>query len=129
MTKLTGGCLCGAIRYECSAQPVWSGNCHCRDCQKLSGGGYTAILFVPDDSVFITGDVQYFDKNGDSGHQVRRGFCPTCGTQIFGKLEVAPGILGIRAGSLDNPELYQPTMDIYTSSANSWDFMNPDLPN
>jgi hypothetical protein len=128
MSKFTGGCLCNSVRYECSAEPVWSGNCHCRDCQRLSGGGYVSTFFVPEDSVIITGVVKYYDKEGDSGHRVRRAFCPTCGSQIFGKPEIVPGVLGIRAGSLDNPELYHPTMDIYTASAQHWDFMNPDLP-
>ncbi len=128
MSEFKGGCLCGAVRYECSAEPVWSGNCHCRDCQRISGGGYVSTFFVPENSVTITGEVKYFDKNGDSGHRVRRGFCPTCGSQVFGKPEMVPGVLGIRAGSLDNPELYHPTIDIYTASAQPWDFMNPDLP-
>lgn len=127
MSEFKGGCLCGAIRYECSAEPVFSGNCHCRDCQRISGGGYVSTFFVPEDSVTITGEVKYYDKNGDSGHRVRRGFCPACGSQVFGKPEIVPGVLGIRAGSLDNPELYHPTMDIYTASAQPWDFMNPDL--
>lgn len=128
MSEFKGGCLCGAVRYECSAEPVWSGNCHCRDCQRISGGGYASTLFVPEDTVAITGEVSYFDKNGDSGHRVRRGFCPTYGSQVFGKPDILPGVLGIRAGSLDNPALYHPTMDIYTASTQSWDFMNPDLP-
>jgi len=127
-TLRTGGCLCGAVRYECSAEPVFSGNCHCRDCQRISGSGYVSTFFVPESSVTITGEVKYFDKNGDSGHLVRRGFCPSCGSQVFGKPEIVAGVLGGRAGSLDNPELYHPTMDIYTASAQSWDFMNPDLP-
>lgn len=127
-TLRTGGCLCGALRYECSAEPVWSGNCHCRDCQRIGGGGYISTFFVPENSVAITGEVKYFDKNGDSGHRVRRGFCPNCGSQVFGKPEMIPGVLGIRAGSLDNPALFHPTMDVYTASAQPWDFMNPDLP-
>lgn len=128
MSEFKGGCLCGAVRYECSAEPVFSGNCHCRDCQRISGSGYVSTFFVPEDSVTITGEVKYYDKNGDSGHLVRRGFCPACGSQVFGKPEIVAGVLGIRAGSLDNPELYHPTMDIYTASAQPWDFMNPGLP-
>ncbi|CAG1023108.1 S-(hydroxymethyl)glutathione synthase [Patescibacteria group bacterium] len=128
LTLRSGGCLCGAVRYECSAEPVFSANCHCRDCQKLSGGAYIATFFVTENSVTITGEVQYFDKLGDSGHWVKRGFCPNCGSQVFGKPEVVTAMLGIRAGSLDNPALYQPQMDIYAASAQPWDFMNPDLP-
>jgi hypothetical protein len=128
MTTLTGGCLCGAIRYETSASPVFSGNCHCRDCQQISGSAYMPMIFVPEASVTISGEVSYFVKTGDSGKQVTRGFCPTCGSQLFGKPEIVPGVLAIRAGSLDNPALYQPQMDIYVASAQPWDVMNPDLP-
>lgn len=127
-TLRTGGCLCGGVRYECSVEPVFSANCHCRDCQQLSGGAYMPSLFVPEVTITISGEVSYFVKNGDSGHQVTRGFCPVCGSQLFGKPEIAPGMLAIRAGTLDNPAYYQPQMDIYVASTQPWDVMNPDLP-
>jgi hypothetical protein len=123
----TGGCLCGQIRYECSAEPVFGGNCHCRDCQKTSGSAYSPVIFVPSSAVKISGDVKYFESDGDSGHSVSRGFCPNCGSQLFGRPEMAPGMMGIRAGSLDDPTWFNPVMDIYTASAQPWDFMNPDL--
>lgn len=125
---LTGGCLCGATRYECSAEPVIAGNCHCRDCQRASGSGYSPTFFVPIDAVTITGDVTYFTLKGDSGHNVSRGFCPTCGSQVLGKVELMPGLLAIRAGSLDDPGLYQPGIDLYTARAQAWDVMAPNLP-
>lgn len=67
-------------------------------------------------------------QDAEKSNLVRRCFCPICESQVFGKPEILPNVLGIRAGSLDNPGLYQPMMDIYTSSARHWDFMNPDLP-
>lgn len=127
-TLLKGGCICGAIRYECTAEAVFSGNCHCRDCQQTSGGGFSPTFFVPSDAVKITGEVKYHAVKGGSGHDVNRGFCPTCGSHVFGKPAVVAGMIGIRAGSLDDPGMYRPSMDIFTASAQSWVFMDPDLP-
>ena len=129
MLKLiTGGCLCGKVKYTFSAKPIFSGNCHCRDCQKSSGSAYTPALFVPENAVNISGHVQYYATKADSGRRVSRGFCPNCGSQLFSQLELLPDMLGIRAGSLDNPDEYKPNMDIFTASAACWDVMNPDLP-
>ena len=129
MSKLiSGGCLCGKVRYECVGDSVFSGNCHCRDCQKSSGAGYVPAMMFPIDNVKITGELKYYDKNGDSGRFVKRGFCPNCGSQLFAILEVVPGMLGIRAGTLDNPSDFKPALDMYTSSAAAWDSMNESLP-
>jgi hypothetical protein len=83
---------------------------------------------VPRSTVTITGSVQYYDVTGESGNVVSRGFCPTCGSRLFGKPAILPDLLGIRAGSLDDPSEYRPGMDIYTTSAQPWDCMNPELP-
>ncbi len=55
MTNLTGGCLCGAVRYECAAEPLFIGNCHCRDCQRSTGSAYVPALAVPARALKITG--------------------------------------------------------------------------
>lgn len=127
-TMLIGGCLCGAVRYQTATAPVMAGNCHCRDCQRTSGSGYSPTFFVPGAAVTITGQVNYFESKGDSGHTVSRGFCPNCGSQLFGKVELMPGLLAIRAGTLDDPALYKPALDLYTSRAPHWDAMDADLP-
>ncbi|NJK52383.1 MAG: GFA family protein [Leptolyngbyaceae cyanobacterium SU_3_3] len=126
-TPFTGGCLCGAIRYECSAEPVVMGNCHCRDCQRATGTAFAAGMLVPRNAVTIRGDVKYYDVVGDSGGIVSRGFCPICGSRLFSKPPI-PELIGIMAGSLDDPSGFQPGMDLYTASAQLWDYMNPDLP-
>ncbi|AVH63739.1 MULTISPECIES: GFA family protein [unclassified Nostoc] len=123
----TGGCLCGNIRYECSAEPIVMGNCHCRDCQRATGSAFASALLIPRAAVTIAGEVKYYEVIGDSGATVGRGFCPNCGSRLFSKppnLE----LIGILAGSLDDPSWFQPGMDFYTASAQPWDYMNPDLP-
>lgn len=85
-------------------------------------------FFVPSAAVALTGDVKYFDIKGDSDHNVTRGFCAICGSQIFGKIELMPGLLAISAGSLDNPAMFKPSIDLCTFCAQHCDFMLPDLP-
>ena len=55
--QLSGGCLCGSVRYECSTQPVIEGNCHCRDCQKSSGSAFAPTFFVPENSISRTAEL------------------------------------------------------------------------
>ena len=127
-TSFTGGCICRAVRYECYAEPLMTANCHCRDCQKASGGAFVSALAVPKSALKITGDVKYYDTKGDSGQTVSRGFCPNCGARLFGKSKGMSDLTIILAGSLDDPTWYRPGMDLYTSSAQPWDYMNPALP-
>lgn len=125
----SGGCLCGAIRYESRAAPLFSINCHCRDCQRTTGTAYAPVLAVPTDALTITqGEPTYYTSQSDSGQTVSRGFCSECGSGIFSKLSANPDIVGLKAASLDDPSWFRPAVDIYTDSAQPWDVMNPDLP-
>ena len=126
--SFTGGCMCGAVRYECSAEPLRTANCHCRDCQKASGGAFVSALAVPKSALKIAGEVKYYEVKADSGNMVSRGFCPNCGARLFGKPQGAPDVAVIMAGSLDDPSWFRPAMDLYTASAQPWDYMRSDLP-
>jgi hypothetical protein len=126
--KLSGGCACGAIRYECNVDPVVMFNCHCRDCQRASGSAYAAIVVVPKAAVQMRGEPRHHKIAGGSGNAIERGFCPTCGSHVSDQLERVPGILALQAGSLDDPSTYRPKMDVFTSSAQPWDHMDPKLP-
>ena len=121
---LSGGCLCGAVRYASSAAPIIEGNCHCRDCQKASGSAYAPTLFFPVQAVTINGDAKFFESIGGSGQPIRRGFCPNCGSQLFGLPLVREDMIGIRAGSLDDTSAYHPQAEIFTSHAAPWDSMS-----
>jgi hypothetical protein len=128
MAGAIGGCMCGAVRYECAATPMFMGNCHCRDCQRASGGTYAPAIGVPRSAVQITGDVKYYESKADSGNMARRGFCANCGSRLFSLPPFAPDLMVILATSLDDPSIFKPGMDIYTSSAQPWDHMDPSLP-
>ena len=62
----TGGCMCGAVRYECSAEPIAMGNCHCRDCQRATGSAFAAAVLVPISAVNVRGEVKYYEAIGEA---------------------------------------------------------------
>ena len=128
-TPFFGGCACGAIRYSAEGEPLFSMNCHCRDCQREAGSAYAPVLAVRSATFRVTqGSPKYFELTADSGHTTRRAFCADCGSPLFGLPGISPDIVTIRAGSLDEPSAFRPTRDIYTASAQPWDHMNPALP-
>ena len=88
--------MCDTVRYECTAEPVVCGFCHCRDCQRETGSAFGATLFVPANAVTITGEVKYYDRVADSGNFVSRGFCPACGARLFEKPKALAGVIAIR---------------------------------
>ena len=126
--NLSGGCACGEIRYECNGEPLYMGNCHCRDCQRATGSAYFAAVLVREDTLTITGEPRWFESNADRGHPMRRAFCSRCGSPVFINNTASPGMRVLYAGSLDDPSRYAPSMDIFVASAQPWDHMNPELP-
>lgn len=127
-SKYSGRCLCGEINYSTDAEPLFTGNCHCKDCQRSSGSAFIPAMLFPEKNVSICGEVKYYETASDSGNVHRRGFCQNCGSQLFAKFSTMPGMLGIKAGTLDNPANYVPALDFYVASAAPWDHMSPHLP-
>ncbi len=125
---VSGGCSCGAIRFEYSGEPVLSLNCHCRDCQHASGSAFASFVVVWKESFRLRcGEPKYHAKVSDAGNTMRRGFCAECGSPITILEPHRPKLAFIHAASLDDPSTYKPTMDIFTASAHPWDVMNPKL--
>ncbi|HVQ20992.1 MAG TPA: GFA family protein [Terrimicrobiaceae bacterium] len=127
----TGGCACGAIRYECTAEPLEMFQCHCRDCQRASGGACSYVVIVPATAFRLTrGSPRYHFTESAVGFQHKRGFCAECGSRISGgeNAEGTSPIVGITAASLDDPGWFCPQYDIFTLDAQPWDCMNPLLP-
>ncbi len=115
-----GGCMCGAIRYEVSSEPMAVMDCHCRDCQYASGGSHTTAVVVPGPAFRLTkGTPKRFTVKGDSGQDITRSFCGDCGSPLFS--EPAGGqIWVVKAGSLDDPSWLQVAGALYTKSAQPW---------
>jgi hypothetical protein len=124
-----GGCVCGAIRYECASEPLAMLKCHCRDCQQITGGPYVPAVIVPLRAFKITqGELRYFSTPSQGGGHNKRGFCPACGSRITGAENPERGFIGVTASSMDGPSWFKPTMDIFVSDAHPWDLMDPNLP-
>jgi hypothetical protein len=125
--KFTGGCACGAIRYEGSGEPIVMFNCHCRDCQRANGGPYTGVVYMPAKAVKITkGAPRSYTTSSEAMGGNKRAFCPECGSRLFGGITNTGH--GITASSLDDPSLFHPQFDIFTCDAQSWDHMDSKLP-
>lgn len=106
---------------------MFAGHCQCRDCQYETGGGHTSLMGFPAEAVKVSGTLQIFTVVADSGAEIRRGFCPTCGSPIAGMPDGTPSIMTIRVGSLDDPGVFEPQFVCYTSRGHAWDVMSPTL--
>ena len=123
-----GRCLCGAVRLAIDAEPLAVRTCWCRLCQYLGAGSATVNVCFPAEAVKAQGEVRWFANKSDSGNDMRRGFCPTCGTQIFSMAQQRPHLMFVRAGVLDDRSIAAPQATIWTSEAPDWACINPELP-
>ena len=123
----TGGCACGAIRYDISAEPVATNDCHCRDCQRESGTGHGSHLTFPRIGVKLNGEAKHWDIVGDSGNVKTRAFCPTCGSPVYMTFAAMPDLFTVRAASLDDPSRSKPQMVFYRVRGYAWDHIDPAL--
>ena len=120
-TVFSGGCACGAVRYDSTSEPLVAGHCQCRACQHASGTGHASHIMVPRDALTVRGEVRFYDSSADSGNIVSRGFCPTCGSPVLSHNSGFPDHAFLRAASLDDPALFRPTMVVYTGTSQPWD--------
>lgn len=120
--KHSGGCLCGGVRYEFTADPAMTAVCHCTHCQKTSGSAFSVVLGVASDSVVVTKSdtLATYKDTGTSGKPVLRKFCSACGAPVISDAAAVPGILFIKAGTLDDTSAISPGLHIWTDSAQSW---------
>ncbi len=118
--RMSGGCLCGKIKYTTEADPVFTAVCHCTNCQKQAGTFSSVVVAVPATALSMTGPIKTFEDTGDSGKPVHRRFCPECGSPIISEVDVMPGLALIKAGTLDDTSWLKPTMEVYCSSAQAW---------
>jgi hypothetical protein len=87
------------------------------------------VVIVPVGAVTIEGEPRYYESVADSGTKVRRGFCPACGSPLFASnANVDNAVLGIKVASLDDPSWFKPMADIWTSSAQPWELLDPSIP-
>ena len=126
---LTGRCLCGGVTLRIDAEPLGARACWCRDCQRIASGSATVNILFPEEAVHFSGDITTIELTADSGNTVRRGFCPTCGAQLYSAtVNPAGAPMRVRAGVLDDPEIMAPQALIWVDSAPNWATLDPRLP-
>jgi hypothetical protein len=119
--RWTGGCACGALRWQATGEPLIQGFCHCRSCQRTSGGGHVGFICFPETAVTVQGETRSYTRSGGSGRPATRYACPVCQSVVFGRADVMAGQINLYAGSLDDPARFKPKMAIYVGERPPWD--------
>ena len=97
-----------AVRYSIEAEPLFARHCWCRDCQYIGAGSGTVNVFFASDKVTIEGALTDHTSHADSGTLMHRTFCAICGTPMFTQADMRKHYIGVRAGTLDEPDLGKP---------------------
>jgi hypothetical protein len=127
-TTVTGGCLCGAVRYEYRGEIGAAGYCHCADCRRISGSAFGISVRVAASGFRITaGRPKAYTKTSDAGRPVTRWFCPDCGCPLYTEPPLHPETIFLKAGSLDDSALVQPDRQAWTRSRVTWAEIDPAL--
>ncbi|MFY1051421.1 Glutathione-dependent formaldehyde-activating enzyme [Pseudomonas sp. THAF187a] len=108
MPQITGGCLCGQVRFSTSAQPYRVGVCHCMDCRKYHGALFHASAIFAQDTVTLS---------GETGQYGGRHFCPRCGSSVYSR---TADEIELNLGSLDAPDQFTPTYELWTIRREAW---------
>ena len=118
---ITGGCLCGGVRYRYEGEIGPANYCHCADCRRVTGSAFNIGLRVAARAFrTVKGKPKGFTKTGDSGNELTRHFCPDCGSPLYTSSPRHPETLYLKAGSLDDHSLVRPTHQNWLVSRVSW---------
>jgi hypothetical protein len=123
-----GSCACGAISYEAAADPAFTGQCHCLDCQKTSGAGHVAWAGFPRSAVKIVGTYRIYKSKADSGAAVERYFCPECGSLIASVADSMPDAITLTLATMDEAPDIEVALRLYDKRRRRWDAVDPAQP-
>ena len=126
----TGHCLCGAVSYTINAdEPLRMAQCHCKDCQRSSGGGHMSLAFFKAEDVEFKGEMASYGATAASGNTNTRHFCPKCGSRVYGENTARPGLVGLSVGCTDDNNWFKPAAIVYAKDRPAWDRTSTDIPN
>jgi hypothetical protein len=126
--KIAGGCYCGAVRYEITGEAQASLQCHCRECQYISGGNPAALMIFPLEGFQLTsGEMKQF-RRSDLERPVTRHFCEDCGTGVASETPSRPGSIVIKVGTLDDPSIFAPAVAIFTCDKQDYHHIPEGIP-
>ncbi len=120
--------MCGAMRYRCTKPPVWSANCHCKACQKLTGGSFSTAYTVKTDGFeVLSGQAFNFDRTAESGGMVTTTRCATCSTWVYARRANNPDHTSVLAATLDDISNFVLISDVFVVEAAPWTKFDPQL--
>ncbi len=126
--KLEGGCYCGQVRYKAEGEPMMKAQCHCRECQFISGGAPNMFIAMPIAGFSYTKGTPTSFTRTDLERPVTREFCGNCGTALAARPPGFPAVI-VKVGTLDDPKLFDgPTMAIYTIDKQSFHHIPSGIP-
>ena len=125
--KISGGCYCGSLRYEANGDVEASIQCHCRECQYITGGNPNVIMIMPLSGFeFVKGIPKTF-KRKDIEKAVTRLFCKNCGTGIGTKNPNRPNSIILKVGTFDDPSIFKPDIAIFTIDKQKFHYIEDGL--
>lgn len=126
---LEGRCYCGKVRYKATGDALFTGQCHCRECQYVSGGHPNVVIGMSEPGFsYVAGAPKQF-RRSDLANAVTREFCGDCGTHLLSRTPGMPGAVLIKVGTLDDPSVFSgPQMVIYTIDKQSFHHVPEGVP-
>jgi len=125
----TGRCLCGAVSFTINAEPLGTGQCHCKDCQRASGTGHMSLARFNRDDIELIGQTASYASTAESGNINTRHFCPKCGSRLFGENSARPGIVNVSIGCVDANDWFVAERVVYAKDRPRWDVTSVEVPN
>ena len=125
--RYTGGCLCGALRYQADGNPPVSGYCCCADCRKASGSGFVPFMSFAANAVRFSGGTRQTVSKSFRGTDATRNYCASCGSLVFGGVVGSDKRFTIYAGSLDDASVFEPQIAIFMRDRPAWVVIPPGL--
>ena len=129
MSEVLGGCRCGAVRYQLALDALpRTYACHCRDCQTWSGSAFSQQTFVPEASLCVTGPLAVYELTNSSGRTSMQRMCAICHTRVYNSNSARPGVVVVRAGTLDRSDELDVVAHIWVKRKQPWLKLPPDVP-
>lgn len=126
---IEGGCYCGALRFKAEGDAMFKGQCHCRECQYISGGHPNVVMGMPEAGFTYTKGTPKGFSRKDLENPVTREFCAECGTHILTRSPGLPGAVLLKVGTFDDPSIFgAPQMVIYTIDRQSFHHVPEGVP-
>ena len=121
MSEIAGGCRCGAVRYTLALEALpRTYACHCRDCQTWSGSAFSQQTFLPESALSVTGPLSVYELTNTSGRVSRQRVCEVCHTRIYNSNSARPGVVVVRAGTLDQSDQLNVAAHIWVKRKQPW---------